>query len=220
MLNLLFPKICNGCEAVLQSSENVLCTNCRHDLPLARHHLSGNDQMKQVFYGRVPIENATSLLYFQKKGIVQRLLHNLKYRGQQKIGRFLGAWLGSELAETAEYSDVSIVIPVPIHNRKRRARGYNQVSDFGKQIAKALGAEYREDLLLKTSRTKSQVFQKRTKRFKTEKLFTLTAPETLQKQHILLVDDIVTTGATLENCANELLDKSNVRLSVATMAMA
>jgi ComF family protein len=176
--------------------------------------------MKQVFYGRVPVENATALLYFQKKGIVQRLLHNLKYRGQQQIGTFLGSWLGAELAETPEYRDISLVIPVPLHKRKRRIRGYNQVSDFGRQLARSLNAEYREDLLLKTFSTGSQVFQKRSKRFKTEKLFTLSNPEPLQKKHILLVDDIVTTGATLENCANELLANSNVRLSIATMAMA
>ena len=220
MLNLLFPKICNGCSEVLQSSENVICTSCRHELPLARHHLTGNDQMKQVFYGRVPVENATALLYFQKKGIVQRLLHNLKYRGQEQIGSFLGSWMGAELAEIPVFREISVVVPVPLHKRKRRLRGYNQVSEFGREIARSLNAEYREDLLLKTSKTRSQVFQKRFKRFKTEKLFLLTDAELIQKKHILLVDDIITTGATLENCANELLANSNVRLSVATMAMA
>ncbi|WP_321160785.1 ComF family protein [Aureitalea sp. L0-47] len=176
--------------------------------------------MKQVFYGRIPIENATALLYFQKKGSVQRLLHNLKYRGQKQIGAFLGSWLGAELAEIPEYRDIGMVIPVPLHRRKQKLRGYNQVSDFGREIAKSLNAEYRADILLKTSRTRSQVFQKRSKRFKSEKLFNVTNPEPLQQKHILLVDDIVTTGATLENCATELLANSNVRLSVATMAMA
>ena len=220
MLNLLFPKLCNGCEDVLQSTENVLCTRCRHDLPLTGFHLSGSEGMKRVFYGRIPIESATALLHFQKKGITQRLLHNLKYRGQQKIGSFLGDWLGAELAESPNYDHIDLVIPVPLHKRKRRKRGFNQVSGFGLQIARALGAEFREDILLKVSKTSSQVLKKRWTRFQSEQVFSLQQANFIKDKHILLVDDIVTTGATLENCARELLDKTNARLSVATMAIA
>ncbi|MBT8261380.1 MAG: ComF family protein [Bacteroidia bacterium] len=220
MLNLLFPKICHGCEDILQSTENVLCTQCRHDLPLTRFHLHGSEGMKRVFYGLIPVENATALLHFQKKGITQQLLHNLKYRGQEEIGAFLGDWLGAELAENPKYVSIDLVIPVPIHNRKRRKRGYNQVTGFGKQIASALGAEFREDILLKVSKTSSQVLKKRLTRFQDEQIFRLQERNLLRDKHVLLVDDIVTTGATLENCARQLLDKTNARLSVATMAIA
>ncbi len=220
MLNLLFPRICNGCDQVLQSAENVLCTDCRHELPLARHHATGNEQMKNVFYGRVPVENATALMYFEKKGIVQRLLHNLKYRGRKEIGLFFGNWLGSELADQNAFGDIDLVIPVPLHRRKRRVRGYNQVSDFARQLAHSLQADFREDLLLKTNSTGSQVFQQRFKRFRSEQVFSLNNNEAIRNKHILLVDDIITTGATLESCANVLLKNSDVRLSFATMAMA
>lgn len=220
MLNLLFPKLCHGCDDILQSTENVLCTRCRHDIPIAGYHIHGSEGMKRVFYGRIPLENATALLRFQKKGITQRLLHNLKYRGQQEIGTFLGEWLGAELAENSKYVNIDLVIPVPIHRRKRRKRGYNQVTGFGKQIAAALGAEFREDILLKVSKTSSQVLKKRLTRFQSEQVFSLQQTNFIRDKHILLVDDIVTTGATLENCARQLLDNTNARLSVATMAIA
>jgi ComF family protein len=176
--------------------------------------------MKRVFYGRVPVENATALLRFQKKGITQRLLHDLKYRGQQEIGRFLGEWLGAELAESEHFKKIDLVIPVPMHKKKLRKRGFNQVTGFGKQIAKALGAEYREDILLKITKTRSQVLKKRLTRFQSEQIFSLEQAEHLYGKHILLVDDIVTTGATLENCAAQLMNKTNARLSLATMAIA
>ncbi len=220
MLNLLFPKICHGCSEVLQSTENVLCTACRHELPLAAHHLSGSDSMKGIFYGRVPVENATALLRFQKKGITQRLLHNLKYRGQQEISDFLGEWLGAELAENEDFKKIDVVIPVPLHKKKLRIRGFNQVAGFGKQIARSLGVEFREDILLKITKTRSQVLKKRLTRFQSEQIFSLDHADLLYNKHVLLVDDIVTTGATLENCATQLMNKTNARLSLATMAIA
>jgi ComF family protein len=176
--------------------------------------------MKRIFYGRIPLENATALLRFQKKGITQRLLHNLKYRGQQEIGNFLGEWLGAELAENADFMNIDLVIPVPMHKKKLRIRGFNQVTGFGKQLARSLGAEYREDILLKITKTRSQVLKKRLTRFQSEQIFSLEHTHLLRDKHILLVDDIVTTGATLENCANQLMNKTNARLSVATMAIA
>ncbi len=220
MLNLLFPKVCNGCSKMLQSTENVICTSCRHQLPLACHHRSGNQGMKKIFYGRIPLENATSLLLFQKKGITQQLLHNLKYRGQQEIGAFLGKWLGSELAEHPDFKGIDLVIPVPLHRKKRRIRGYNQVSRFAVEIAKKLEADYSEGILLKRTGTRSQVFKNRLTRSQTDQIFELRDTELLKGKHILLVDDIVTTGATLENCALQLIKNGDVRLSFATMAMA
>lgn len=220
MLNLLFPRVCNGCSNALLGVEKVLCTQCRHELPLACHHKTGNEVMKNIFYGRFMVQNATALIQFQKKGITQQILHNLKYRGQEDIGVFFGAWLGAELAEQPEYQSVDIVIPVPLHKQKQRKRGYNQVSGFGKEIAKALNASYRDDILLKITKTNTQVFKKRFTRFQSEKIFSLLSTKSLENKHILLVDDIITTGATLENCAQQLLKNTQARLSLATMAIA
>jgi len=220
MLNLLFPKVCGGCRSPLLKQESVICTQCRNNLPIACYHRTGNDVMKRAFYGRFDLKNATALLQFQKKGITQELLHNLKYRGQEKISSFLGKWLGAELSEEIKYQEIDLVIPVPLHRHKLKKRGYNQVSGFGKEIAAALDIPFREDVLLKVSKTRSQVFKKRGTRFEGSEIFTLQKPEIISHKHILLVDDIVTTGATLENCATELLKAEGVSLSVATMAIA
>jgi len=220
MLNLLFPKVCGGCRSPLLKTESIICIQCRNNLPIACHHRTGNDAMKKMFYGRFDLHNATSLLQFQKKGITQELLHNLKYRGQHKISNFLGEWLGAELSEAIEYQKIDLVIPVPLHKHKLKKRGYNQVSGFGKSIAAALDVPFIEDVLLKVSKTRSQVFKKRGTRFDGSEIFTIQKPEIITSKHILLVDDIVTTGATLENCANELMKANHVSISIATMAIA
>ncbi len=223
MLNVLFPNICNGCKTPLLKAERVICTKCRHNLPLACHHRTGNLGMKNIFYGRFPLEEATALIQFQKKGITQEILHNLKYRKQQSISNFFGKWLGSELANHPDYKEVELVIPVPLHKHKRKIRGYNQVSGFGKEIADALQIPFREDILLKISETNSQVFKKRISRIASaaeeNQVFSLHLPNEIRNKHILLVDDIVTTGATLEKCANRLLENTNAKLSIATMAI-
>jgi ComF family protein len=220
MLNVLFPKICNGCKSRLVKQESVLCMQCRHDLPLACFHRSQASTLKDLFYGRVDLEQATALVHFQKKGITQEIMHNLKYRGQKDISNFFGKWLGAELILRPEYQSVTQVIPVPLHAKKLKKRGYNQVSGFGKEIAAQFGIPFREDILLKVSQNASQVFKKRWGRFEEEAIFTVNDHSALKDQHVLLVDDIVTTGATIEKCALKLLEGDNVKLSVATIAIA
>lgn len=220
MLNLLFPKICNGCQSVLLNSERILCSQCIHNLPLACHHRTGNEAMKNIFYGKFPVLEATAIIKFQKRGITQELLHNLKYRGQKQISSFFGKWLGAELVEIPHYQTVDMVIPVPLHKQKLKKRGFNQVEGFGIEIANSLGVPYFDDILIKISKTKSQVFKQRFTRFQSEEIFSLNKPHLINNKHILLVDDIVTTGATLENCALQLLKNTQAKLSLATIAIA
>lgn len=219
MLNLLFPNVCEGCEDVLSELEKHLCANCRHKLPLANLHNVDNNILKNKFYGRFPLAHATALIQFQKGGLTQELMHKLKYRNRKELSRFFGEWLGAELANDSNYADVSMVIPVPLHKQKLKKRGYNQVEGFGKAMASALNAVYRDDILIKISKTGSQVFKTRMLRFETEEVFHNQKPEALTDQHILLVDDIVTTGATLEKCATKLLLAKNIKISVATIAI-
>lgn len=220
MLNLLFPKVCSGCKSILLNTENVICTQCRHNLPIISHHNTGNDAMKQLFYGKFLVENATAIIKFQKRGITQELLHNLKYRGQKNISSFFGKWLGEELTSHPDYQHIDLVIPVPLHKQRLKKRGYNQVEGFGVEIAKALQIPYVDTILLKESKTKSQVFKQRFTRFQTEETFTIKQAHLLNNKHILLVDDIVTTGATLENCALQIFKSNQVKLSIATIAIA
>ncbi len=178
--------------------------------------------MKDRFYGRIPVEHATALLDYQKKGLTQELIHSLKYRGYKKISSFFGKWLGAELSQHPHYKKVELVLPVPLHKSRLKKRGYNQVSGFGYEIAKALQVPFREDILLKISKTESQVFKERLLRFSTSdtQVFYVKKSKVIAEKHILLVDDIVTTGATLESCATELLKTEGTRISFATIAIA
>jgi len=220
LLNLFFPKVCLGCNGYLGDNESYVCTSCRHQLPLTNFHLDNNDAVKNVLFGRVKLENATALLHFSKKGIVQQLMHNLKYRGHQDVGLFLGKWLGEELKSIEAYKTIDVVIPVPLHRSKLRKRGYNQVTKFGQEIAKALDVEFNTVVLQKSMATKTQVFKDRLLRTSgNTATFSIVENQTLKEKHILLVDDIVTTGATIESCANALLTIEGVKISVATMAI-
>lgn len=176
--------------------------------------------MLQMFYGRVPVVNATSLLYFKKDSLTQKFVHALKYKKVKKLGVIFGAWLGDELKLLDSYKQIDAVIPVPLHKNKLRKRGFNQVEGFGKEIAKALDAPYIDDVLVKVSSTKSQVFKKRiTRLFSQEQVFKLQNAHKVKGKHLLVVDDIITTGATLESCAINLLKAENVLLSFATIAI-
>ena len=221
ILNLFFPKVCYACSHLLTDNELHFCTNCRHNLPVTNYHFENNNSVEKVFYGRVNLEQATTLLRFQKKGIVQHLLHNLKYRGHETISEVLGEWLGNELKTVEAYNNIDVVIPVPLHKYRLRKRGYNQVAKFGIEIAKALNAEYIDNVLIKITATKTQVFKKRISRWNnSNELFTVTNKNLIVGKHILLVDDIITTGATIEACVNMLNKARNIKISVATMAIA
>ena len=202
-------------------NEKKICTTCRHNLPVTNYHFEDNEAIKKVLYGRVNLEQATALLKFEKKGIVQQLLHKLKYRGHETIGKVLGEWLGNELITIEAYKKIDMIIPVPLHKRKLRKRGYNQVEKFGREIAKTLDVDYIDNVLLKTTTTKTQVFKKRIARWNdANEVFTIQNESLIKGKHILLIDDIITTGATIEACSNMLNKAENVKISVATIAIA
>lgn len=221
MLNILFPRFCMACTNTLLKQEKVLCSYCLCLLPLTRFHLqttTGNS-MEDKFYGLLPVYQATSLMYFTKKGIAQKVLHKLKYEGHQQIGTFFGNWLGSELQKSSSYSDIDIVIPVPLDKKRLRKRGYNQVANFAIQIAFHLQAKYCDTSLTKITSAVSQVGLSHWSRWRTEKIFSLKDRKSIKNKHVLLVDDLITTGATLTQCGKELLKAPIKKLSIATLAM-
>ncbi|MEO8935013.1 MAG: phosphoribosyltransferase family protein [Xanthomarina sp.] len=221
VLDLFFPKVCFACQFQLSDFEQYICTHCRHGLPVTNFHLNNDDSVLKVFYGRAKLEQATALLRFEKKGITQQLMHQLKYKGHEEIGVFLGKWLGAELKDLKEYQTIDFVIPVPLHIKKLRKRGYNQVAKFGQEIALQLETDYCDDVLIKITNTASQVNKTRLSRWiKNDALFSVKNREKLHNKHILLVDDIITTGATMEACVSVLRKAENVKISIASMAIA
>ncbi|WP_298547297.1 phosphoribosyltransferase family protein [uncultured Aquimarina sp.] len=217
---LFYPIYCAACDNPLYKNERILCTSCRHKLPLGNFHKVNAKKIEKVFYGRAKIENATSLLVFEKDSLVQNLIHNLKYRGREEIGQELGIWLGQELTQLSEYQYIDSVIPVPLHPKRLRERGFNQVEKFGREIAKKLDAEYIDIVLKKNSYNEKQSKNSRLTRWiNTSETFGIQNESLLINKHILLVDDIVTTGATLEACIQVLKSIPGIKISIATMAI-
>ncbi|MDT0690768.1 phosphoribosyltransferase family protein [Salegentibacter sp. F188] len=220
LVSLFYPRACNCCSIELARNEHTVCTSCLHELPVTNYHLYNENPAKKVFYGRAEIENATSLLFFRKKGMVQSLIHNLKYRGNEEISAFLGEWMGTELAEIEKYQSMDSVIPVPLHKNKLRSRGFNQVEGFARKIAEKLDAEFIDDVLVKKSPGNTQALRNRLSRWgNMEETFLVENPEKIKNKNVLLVDDIITTGATLEACIEKLKQVGGVKVSIATMAI-
>lgn len=218
-MDLFFPRCCPCCNNKLLKHETDICVWCLHALPLACHHRNNDPEMSDRFYGRVRVTQATALLQFQKAGATQKLLHCIKYKGRQQLGAWLGAWLGEELCQTA-YLQTDMVIPVPLHYRKLRKRGYNQVDRFARQLAKSLDASFADHLLIRSMDTHSSVFKGRHKRASALNPFGLTQPKDLHNKAILLVDDITTTGMTLEHCASLIWAGKPRAVRFATMFIA
>lgn len=221
VLNLFFPPVCSGCHSFLLSNENVICTLCRHNIPLTNHHLNPDNEAFTKFYGRIPVGYASALLYFHKKGIVQELIHNLKYKGQEEIGKVLGEWYTDDLKNSKIIQSVDEIIPVPLHKRKLRERGYNQVTVFGTTLSKGLNIPYNPNLLIRNVYSKTQ--SKKTLLNRSEGIdtvFDVVFTEKDHNKHFLLIDDVITTGSTLEACSSALLKIPGAKISIVCMAMA
>lgn len=218
--NFLFPKLCACCDAALLKDEVLICTFCRNELPLYPNFFDGDHDLHKILYGRVLLDQAASLFYFEKKGIIQNLIHDLKYKGNETLSFHLGDWLGDILLEADWQNKIDIVIPVPLHKQRMRERGYNQVEGFGKAIAEKLSASYNDELLKRRSNSKTQVFKNRLARTEVvQNHFYVEGQQDLKDKQILLVDDLVTTGATLEACSLALKEAGLKKLNIATIAI-
>ena len=219
LINLLFPKLCSGCNSLLLNNEKIICSECNHHLPLTQHHfLESNDTTKK-FYGIIPIEFSASMLYFHQKGIVQNLIHNLKYKNHQEIGTFLGNWYAKDLESNPKIKTISEIIPVPLHKKRLRERGYNQLTTFGQSLSNLLNIPYNDTILHRdiyaVTQTKKSFFD-RTDNKKTT--FGINYTEKDHGKHFLLIDDVITTGGTLEACGKVLTGIPNAKVSVIAMA--
>lgn len=219
LLNVLFPIFCKGCSKLLLKNENVICTKCLHHLPFTLHHQIKETEINKTFYGLLPIEFGASILYFTKKGITQNLIHNLKYRNRQEIGTFLGDLYSKEINNLENIKSIDCLVPVPLHKKRFHERGYNQVTTFCKAIEKNLTIPMFDDVLVKNQHLKSVTDKSKEGRLKHNKnVFSVANPHKIEGKHVLIIDDVFTTGATIEACAKEILKIKNTKISILTMA--
>lgn len=219
LLSVFYPKSCVCCGKNLIENESVICLKCRANLPVTNFCFEVNNLVEKAFYGRIPLISATALLFYAKKGKTQTLIHQLKYRNQQEIGCFIGNWLAENMIESKRFTDITCIVPVPLHISKMRKRGYNQLTTFGQTLAKKLQIPFVENTLIRTAKNSTQTKKHRLDRWQNvSELFSVIHSKKLEKQHILLIDDVITTGATLEACYKALSVIRNIKISIACMA--
>ncbi|TYZ11430.1 ComF family protein [Hymenobacter lutimineralis] len=223
-ITLLFPRQCLGCSGVLARGEAFICTDCRAQLPYTDYHRlpEAENPLARRFWGKVPVQHALSYLRFLRRGRVQHLLHQLKYQNQPEVGRVLGHWYGHELAQhTSLSTDLDLIVPVPLHPRKLAKRGYNQSDSFAEGLAESLQRPWQAEALRRVEHTSSQTRKNRMQRWENvAEVFEVVNPAEVTGKHVLVVDDVLTTGATLEACALVVLAAGARTVSIATIACA
>lgn len=219
--HLCFPPSCVGCDQPLAAQEKHICTDCWYHMPYTHFHRESDNQSARQLWGQVNLVAVASFLYFNDSSRVQNILHHFKYRNVPEIGLVMGQRYGISLREIPAFAAADLIVPVPLHVRKLRKRGYNQSVFFANGLAISLEKPVLENGLVRRRRTESQTRKSRYERFKNmEELFSVTDPSAMAGKHVLLVDDVLTTGATVEACARALLEVEGVKVSVATLARA
>jgi ComF family protein len=221
LFGLLFPDLCCGCGNYLYHAETQLCTVCLHQLPYTDHHLHAENKAARQLWGRLPCNAVLSLLYFKKGSRTQSIIHHLKYKGRKDLGLKLGNMIAQKLLMSPAYDDIDLIIPVPLHLSRERRRGYNQSLCIAEGIAAVLKVPVNTNSLIRKKGTASQTKKGRYNRFENmQQVFSIADMQILRDKHILLVDDVMTTGATLEACGIVLFENHISKLSMATVAFA
>jgi len=219
--HLFFPHTCAGCGSDYVLKEQVICLRCHQNLPLTKFEHYQNNPLEKIFFGRVDIRHAMSLIYFTKDSFIQNLLHQFKYQGKKEIGQSFGQMMGKAIIQSNRFQEIEAVVPLPLFPAKEKKRGYNQSTVLSEAIVDQLKLPLVKDAIIRNVATETQTHKTRIERWSNiEGKFELKNHEALINKHILLVDDVVTTGATLEACATELLKIPSVEVSIATMAFA
>ena len=217
VLHLLFPHVCAGCGSDLLNEESMLCMHCLAELPETNFQMHANNPIEKIFWGRVPLVSATSQYYFTKESRMQQLMHEFKYRGNKELGMALGRMMGDYLKKSNRFK-IDSLIPLPLFPAKEKRRGYNQATVLCEGISERMNVPVLKNVIIRTHHTQTQTKKGRVERWQNiEGKFKLIDPSAITNNHVLLVDDVVTTGATLEACGQEILQVPDTRLSIATL---
>lgn len=220
LLHLFFPHICAGCGNDILSPSTAVCMRCLNTMPETRFELHTNNPVEKIFWGRLPIESATAQFYFTKESLMQRLMHQFKYKGNKELGLQLGSIMGEQLADSGRF-DVDALVPLPLFPGKEKRRGFNQAAVLCEGIARKMQLPVLDNVVSRPQHTDTQTKKGRIERWKNiEGKFIITNPSAVHNKHVLLIDDVITTGATLEACGSEIVKEENVKLSIATLCVA
>jgi ComF family protein len=219
LLHLLYPKVCAGCGSDLVGKDQLICVQCMNMLPVTNFLGKAGNPVEKIFWGRLPIEAAAALMYFTKRSVIQNLLHELKYKGNRGVGEYFGRLMGKQLKACERFAGVDALVPLPLYYKKEKKRGYNQAAVICEGISETMGKPMLKNVIERKMKTETQTRKSRLERWENiDGKFELTGRDRIANKHLLLVDDVITTGATLEACGAELLKGEHVRLSVVSLA--
>jgi len=218
LLHLAFPHVCAGCGNDILDTDNLLCLDCISGLPQTGFQQYDDNPVEKAFWGRIPVAHATAQYYFTKDSLMQQLMHQFKYRGNRELGLYLGRLMGADLLQLQKFSNIEALVPLPLFAAKEKQRGYNQAAVLCYGIAEEMNIPVVKDAVARAQYTESQTKKTRVERWQNiEGRFELVNASAISGRHILLVDDVITTGATLEACGRALLQAQNVQLSIAAL---
>lgn len=219
--HIFFPHICIGCGTDLISDNQLLCMHCINKLPETHFELYKDNPVEKIFWGRASIKSASAQYYFTKNSILQQLLHQLKYKGKKEIGTYFGVLMGESISDSQRFQNIDAIVPLPLFASREKKRGYNQATVIAEGISSVMNLPVLRNCIERISATETQTQKNRIERWQNiSGRFRLKNKEDVLGKHILLVDDVITTGATLDACANEFLREENIDVSVLTLAYA
>lgn len=221
LIRLLFPKCCVVCGLPLAEGEDDICIHCNINLPRTNFHLAQDNPVEQLFWGKIPIVRATAFFFYHKGSDYKQLLYLLKYNGQKELGRSLGRIMASEIIDSGFFEGIDWIVPIPLHEKKERQRGYNQSEYIAKGVADLTGLPIASHSVRRLKNTETQTHKSADQRWENvDGIFDLIDPTSFEKKHILIVDDVLTTGATTTACASAFSEVKGIKISILTLAIA